>query len=292
MHEQVGDELRRPGQHRPVRRDDHRVALEDQLVLTTDHVDVRDGGAGLGGPPAHHRKPQVVLVQLVRRAVDVDHQPDPGPPGGGERPPGLPQVLADGQCHVHPAQPDHGEHVAGHEVAVLVEDAVVGQMVLEVGGDHLAAMQQRGGVARSPARLGFRADLRRPVSVQVAHHDRQVTEAVGGQIGGEPGECRLGGGHEGPPEDQILHRVTGQHHLREQDQLGTGGGGPAGPGADETGVAGEVTDTGVDLAQGETQGGHVLILPQRHGLDTSAWGSTTGPDRRSGRDGTQRPPFG
>ncbi|GIJ25507.1 hypothetical protein Vqi01_06690 [Micromonospora qiuiae] len=52
--------------------------------------------------------------------------------------------------------------------------------------------------------------------------------------------------------------------------MGAGVGGPAGPGMDQFGVAAEVTDAGVDLAQGETQGGHVLILPQRGEVDTWA----------------------
>ena len=95
-----------------VRGHDHRVAVEDQLVLAADHVDVRDGGARLGGPAAHQRQPHVVLVQLVRRAVDVDHQADAGLPGHRERAAGLPQVLADGQRHVHPADPHHGQRVA------------------------------------------------------------------------------------------------------------------------------------------------------------------------------------
>jgi hypothetical protein len=48
--EQMLDELGRPREQAAVGRDDHRVAVEDQLVLATDHVHVRDGGPGLGAP--------------------------------------------------------------------------------------------------------------------------------------------------------------------------------------------------------------------------------------------------
>jgi hypothetical protein len=82
---QVLDELRGAGEQRAVGGDHHRVAVEDQLVLAADHVDVGDGRARLGGPPAHQRQPHVVLVQLVRRAVDVDDQADTGAPGDRER---------------------------------------------------------------------------------------------------------------------------------------------------------------------------------------------------------------
>jgi hypothetical protein len=82
-----------PGGH------DHRVAVEDQLVLAADQIHVRDGGARLRRPALDQRQAYVVLVQLVRRRVDVDDEPDAGLAGGLERTAGLPEVLADGERH-------------------------------------------------------------------------------------------------------------------------------------------------------------------------------------------------
>ena len=229
--QQVLGELRGPGEQLPVGGDDQRVAVEDQLVLAADHVHVRDGRPGLGGPAPHQGQPHVVLVQLVRRAVDVDHQAHAGPAGRGERAAGLPEVLADGQCHVDPAEPDHGQAVARLEVAVLVEDAVVGQVVLEVGGDHVAAEQQRAGVARPAAGGGVGAGRRRTVGVEVADDDRQVAQTVRGQVGGEVPQRRSGRLDERTPEDEVLDRVPGEHHLGERDELGAGVGGGPGPAA-------------------------------------------------------------
>ena len=76
--QQILVELRRPGQQFTVGGHDDRVAVEDQLVLAADHVDVGERGAGLGRAALREPQPDVVLVQLVRRAVDVDHQPDAG----------------------------------------------------------------------------------------------------------------------------------------------------------------------------------------------------------------------
>ena len=125
-------------------------------------------GARLGRPAGHQRQPDVVLVQLVRRAVDVHHQADPGPRGHRERAARLPDVLADGQRDVDAADPDHLQRVARHEVAVLVEDAVVGQVVLEVRGHHPAAVQDRQRVARAAPGCGVGADPGRAVGVEVA----------------------------------------------------------------------------------------------------------------------------
>ncbi len=125
QHQQVLLELRRTGQHLAVRGDHDRVAVEDQLVLAADHVHVGERAAGLGGPAPHQLQPGVVLVPLVRRAVDHQQQAGLGLAGGGHPAAVLPDVLADRQRDVHPVHPHHRQLVAGDEPAVLVEHAVV-----------------------------------------------------------------------------------------------------------------------------------------------------------------------
>ena len=260
--EQLLDELRGPRDQGPVRRHHHRIAVEHELVLTADHVHVRDGRLRLGRAPAHQRQPYVVLVQLVRRAVDVHDQAHVGRGGHGERAARLPQVLADGQRDVDPAETHHLQRVARHEVPVLVEDAVVGQVVLEVGRHHRAPVQDGQRVARAAARRRLGADPGRAVGVEVPDDDRRVAEAVLHQVGRELRERRPGGGHKGLPEDQILDRVAGQHHLGERDQVRAGLRRFPGPAAHEGRVAGQVADGRVHLSQSDAQRWHASILPQ------------------------------
>ena len=56
-HHQIGGELGPGGQQRPVGRHNERIAVEDQLVLAPDLVDVGDGTAGLGHPLVQHGQP-------------------------------------------------------------------------------------------------------------------------------------------------------------------------------------------------------------------------------------------
>ena len=58
--EQLLGELRGPGEQRAVGGHDHRVAVEDQLVLAADHVHVRDGRAA-------PRRPGAAPAAAVRR---------------------------------------------------------------------------------------------------------------------------------------------------------------------------------------------------------------------------------
>ena len=67
-HQALG-ELGGPGDDRAVGGHDHRVAVEDELVLPADLVDVGDGGTGLGGPVAHDGERASALPTLYGEAL-------------------------------------------------------------------------------------------------------------------------------------------------------------------------------------------------------------------------------
>ena len=228
-HQEVLGELRTPGQHPAVGADDHRVAVEDQLVLAADHVEVGQGAPGLCRATAHQLEAGVVLVPLVRRTVDAPAAARRRPRAAiDDRPALLPDVLADGQGHVDATDADHGQVVPGREYAVLVEDAVVGQVVLRVARDDAAAVQDGGAVlGQLPARVGVDGTGRR--AVEVADDHRQVAEPVGVEVCGEPGQRRPGRVDERRAQREVLDRVAGQRHLGEGHQVGAGLRGLGGP---------------------------------------------------------------
>ena len=149
-HPEIGDderlgELRAAGQQGAGRVDDDRIAVEDQLVLAAHQVDVGEHGAGLAGPPLAEVEPGVVLAPLVRRRVGHDQQAGARLAGHRDRAAVLPEVLADRDRHVHrilagQRQPEDRHAVAGDEDPVLVEDAIVRQVMLGRGDGDLAAV--------------------------------------------------------------------------------------------------------------------------------------------------------
>ena len=213
------------------------------------------------------RQSDVVLVQLVRRPVDVHDQAHPRARGRGEGSARLPQVLADGQRDVDAVPVDRESYdlqrVAGNEVPVLVEDAVVGQVVLEVRRVHPTVAQHGERIAGTAAGGRLGADPRRTVGVEVADDHGDVAQPVLGQVAGQRLHGRLRRGHERLTEDEVLDRIAGQHHLREGDQVGAGLGRLAGPAAHQSRVASEVAHGRVYLGEGEAQCGHDYILPRR-----------------------------
>ena len=106
--------------------EDHRIAVEDELVLAADGVDPGHEGVGIGGPGGDHLGSQQPLGGVVGRAVDVDQ--DLGACLGLERdrPRRVPGVLADADADPDAAKLEDRAAVAAPEVALLVEDAVVG----------------------------------------------------------------------------------------------------------------------------------------------------------------------
>src|SRR6185437_15705615 len=97
-----------------------RVAVEHQLVLSADHVDVRDGQSNVEHARTDHRLALALLVALVRGSVDDDEQLRPigSRELGGLR---LPDVLADEQAHPKALAVHHRRLSASVEVALLVE---------------------------------------------------------------------------------------------------------------------------------------------------------------------------
>jgi hypothetical protein len=157
-------------------------------------------------------------------------------------------------------QPDDRQLGAGHEVAGLVEDAVVGQVPLVVADHHLAAVQQGGGVAwGAAAGVGVgrtvvvprhRLDRRGAAALgvrQVPDDDGDLAEPLLRERGGQVDDRVLAGAGEGLPQDEVLGRVAGEGHLREDDEVRAGFGGLRRPALHELGIACEVTDRGVDL---------------------------------------------
>ena len=120
------------------------------------------------------------------------------------------------------------------EVALLVEHAVVGQVDLAVDRVDRPVGEDGGGVVDVLGALGEADDGDEPVR-------------LAGQLAQRGG----GVGEEVLLEQQVLGRVAGEGELGEQHQLGARVAGRAHSRADALGVAGDVADGGVHLAEGE-----------------------------------------
>ena len=202
---QVLDELRAAGEQRALGVDDERSAVEHELVLAADLVDVHDRGVCVLGAGGDHPFPPGVLLPVVRRAVDVDAEL--GTAGGlcGERPERRPDVLAD-------RDPDlgSGDHVQrerlvvapGRERARLVEHGVVGKQPLVVRADHVTVHAHRGGV----------------VDVAVGVDETDHGRALAG-VGGEAFERGPVVGDEARLEHEIFRRVPGDRQLGKGDDV-------------------------------------------------------------------------
>ena len=110
--------------------EDHGGAVEDQLVLSADKVDVSERARCIGGPCSEHAFPLGEDAGTVRGRVDRYDELGAPLAKAAHRPHGAPCVLAD--SHTYADAADHKERVpAGprNEVALLVEDAVVGEQL-------------------------------------------------------------------------------------------------------------------------------------------------------------------
>ena len=186
-----------------------RGAVEHQLVLTTDLVDVDDCRVRVGGASAEHAFTLERLAGVERRCVDVDAEFGTGSCLFGNRAERAPDVLTDRDADLHAA--DHVQLqriglVTGREVARLVEDGGIGEQALVVPADDVTVRAHGRGVVEVPA------------LVDEADH--------GGASAGPCCELRQHGqvvGHESGLEHQILRRIAGDGQLREHHDVASGG---------------------------------------------------------------------
>ncbi len=229
-----------------VGREGHRPAVEDQLVLPADLVDVDQRGAGIGGPGGEHALPPGQLPLGEGRRVDVDDHLGAavGLVGDGAR--RVPRVLADRHPDRHAPAPSTGPRAR------------------RPGRSSAARRTPRSWAARTSGRCPstsppaqMAAALCRSRAWSTKPDDR---DAVGGR-GGDPVERLDVGGDEARLQEEVLRRVAGDRQLREGGDVGPGLAGGAVRGEDPLDVAVEVADARVDLAGGDAEAGHGLTVP-------------------------------
>ena len=108
------------------------VPVEEQLVLAADEVAEGEIGRVVAGAGDEHLLAVLGLADEVRRRREVDEQLGAREReiGGGR--PRLPDVLADRRPDQDLAVAEQDQLAPGGEVALLVEDAVVGEEALAV----------------------------------------------------------------------------------------------------------------------------------------------------------------
>ena len=227
-------ELRSPCDDVALVVDDERVAVEDELVLTADERAERDCRDRVLGPLRDHLLALRALAGVVRRGRDVHDQPRAGQRLVAERCARDPDVLADGDPDRHAVDVDQRAALAALEVAVLVEDAVVGQAVLAIDALHGAVGDDCGGVE----------------DVVVAFREADDRDEAADRLR-DPLERRPRVRQEVGLQQQVLRRVPGDRQLREEDDLSPGGRGALQVVEDQPLVALEVADDGVDLREGD-----------------------------------------
>src|SRR5439155_128589 len=229
-----------PARHRlTVRIDDHAGAVEHQLVLAAHHVDERQPDDVVGGARGDHALAEAGLARVVRRAVDGHDQLGAGQRLRGRRPRRIPDVLADVDGHARLAEREDRRLAPRLEIAVLVEDAVVRQVLLVVDAGQGPVVDDGGGVEEILALVHAADD-----GGEAARRLRHVRQR--GQVGLD----------EGGLEEEILGRVAGDRQLGERDEVGTERTRLRQTVHDAPGVTLDVPDGRVDLGQAHAEAPH------------------------------------
>ena len=237
-----------------------RGAVEHELVLTADLVDVEERQAALDDATDGDVHAHVGLGPIERRAVGRDEDLRAGLAQALDDV-GTPDILANRHAKAHAAKIDRTGHRPRREHALFVEHAVVRQVDLETHRFDLAVIDQHDGVVDVAVLRPHGACDDRRSGPQLAGQ-RLHTRPRGG------GKCRL--------EHQILRRVAGDEQLGEHDEVGAQRSGARTHVAQLGDVAVDVADDWVRLSDRDLE----VRGSGRHGLRGTPNGDETRPISR------------
>ena len=220
----------------------HRVPVEDELVLAP--YEVAEGEVRARVPRARHEHLLALLrlSDVERRRGEVHDELRTGEREIGRGWPGLPDVLADRDPDCRLSEPQDDEVASLGEVAVLVEDAVVWEVVLAVDGLDAT-------VCTDGARV-------REIAVEPRRPD-ECDEAFSRRCDLLHGLLRCT--HEPRPKEEVLRRIAARGELGEHDEVGVGGSRVVEGREDAVAIAVEVADDRIQLGEGDSQGFRLTV---------------------------------
>ncbi len=220
------------------------IAVEDQLVLAADQVDVDRRHPLRDDMLAHRVQAHVLLAHVKWRAVQHQQHLSAGGARACRRL-RVPGILADIDAEAHALDLEHEWRIGRRKIAPLVEHIGVRQLILAIGAENLAVDQHRG-------RIASHALLRQ----RMADHHVQVGQRC--QIGCQGLQLFRAFCVECLTQQQVFRRIARQRQFRRQYDVGALLRRPAREFDDLFPVAGEIPDGAVDLRNGDFYG---------HGID-------------------------
>ena len=233
-----------------VRIHDEGCAVEHELVLPADQVHVDEREPVLGYALAHHVIADILLVYVVRRRVGDEQDARAGISRSARRMsvPGVganidahartvarfgraPHVLADVHAELHAVHCEDARRARRLEITLLVENGVVGEIMLVVDADHFAVAYHRSGVVALAMRYP-----------RVADDERDAAHALG-----EIGDRVLAFLHEIFAQEQVFGRITADRELRRDHHVRAAGARASRKIHDARNVAREIADRHVHL---------------------------------------------
>ena len=233
--------------------DHEAAAVEDEVDLTADLIQVDDRGVNLGGTTLGElRKRVLVLPSSYGEPLMVSNGSMFLVARSATGPPSCQMSSQMATPMVAPSTSRVTERSPAEKDAEFVEHAVVGQEVLIVASPDHALVQDH----QSVARLGGLA-----VEFHGADHHEQIAEAVVVELGGEFVGLVPCGLAEGAAQGQILDGVSGEGSFPGKTTTsGVSCGGFTGVVEHLGGVGVKRADAGVDLGECEAKLCHRFLV--------------------------------
>ena len=213
-----------------------RAAVEYQFVLAADEVAIDGRHPGRCHTAGQYFLALLMFFKMTGRGVEDEQQFGAGFARRLSRA-RLPDVGTNIDAAAHAAKGDDTGFSSGVEIAFFVEHVVVGQAILAVNRNFRPIFDH-----------GRRVVAATFMFFGVTDNERNALDAPGQII-----QCPRAGPVKIRPQQQVFRGVTAQRQFGRQQHLRAARLGISGTLQDAFDIAGQVTDGGIELGDGNTQ---------------------------------------
>ena len=233
-------------------------AVEDQRIVSPNLIDVDDRAPVVAGDRAKHAEAKITFIDGVRRSGDVQEKTGAlgdefengiaGVHGGSPEVFVVPDIFADGDAELLVVEAIDVLAIAGKEIAGFIENVVGGKKHLALFEDNAALGDEGGFIGnRLPGRVVVLVD-----ASGVADDSRKW------HLGGDLLECFVIALDEGGTFEKIKGKIPADAEFGEDSEVSAATPGFGRKMEDTSRVAFKITDSGIELSEGDSHSGRRL----------------------------------
>src|SRR2546428_1884877 len=122
---------------------DHAVSIKNQFILSSNHIQIGYDHTIIGCSSCQHLLSKSPFTSIIRRAIDIHNYFGSRGRLQCHRSSWIPDILTDIYANVHSIDQKDWRLASRLKIAILIKNAIVGQVMLVIGPKELSLVDNR-----------------------------------------------------------------------------------------------------------------------------------------------------